>query len=146
MRILILAFCTLFAALPVAAQTAQPFANPREAIDRMIAAVAARDANAVAALYADEAIVLGPNQGVTAGRTAIRDSWLRSFTGGYSALNVLQQRAEAGTDRGAVLMVWEATIERQGQAPQVVRGRSLLYVTRQAEGWLISADMWQPAP
>lgn len=118
--------------------------RPREAADRMVAAVAARDANAVAALYAQDAIILGPNRPVTAGQDSIRDSWARNFAGGYAALSILQARTEMGTDRAATVMLWEATIQPQGAAAQIVRGRSLLYFTLTPNGWLISADMWQP--
>jgi len=127
--------------LSLATAASAQVARPREAADRMVAAAAARDADAIAALYATGAILLGPNQPVTSGREAIRDSWLRSFAGGYSALSIVEARTETGADRAAMALVWEATIQ-----PQVVRGRSLIYFTQTAQGWLISADMWQPAP
>ncbi len=132
--------------LVLATTASAEVARPREAADRMVAAVAARDADAIAALYATGAILLGPNQPVTSGREAIRDSWLRSFAGGYSALSIVEARTETGADRAAMALVWEATIQPQGGAAQVVRGRSLIYFTQTAQGWLISADMWQPAP
>lgn len=143
MRLLapLLALLLTFATLA----TAQ-VARPREAADRMVAAVAARDANAVAALYTTDAIILGPNQPVTAGQDAIRASWARSFAGGYAALNIVQARTEMGNDRAAAVMLWEATIQPQGAPAQIIRGRSLLYFTLTPQGWLISADMWQPAP
>lgn len=132
--------------LSLATAASAEVARPREAADRMVAAVAARDADAIAALYATGAILLGPNQPVTSGREAIRDSWLRSFAGGYSALSIVDARTETGADRAALALIWEATIQQQGGAAQVVRGRSLIYFTQNAQGWLISADMWQPAP
>ncbi len=143
--LLILAL-VLTSAGSVAAQSARHFTRPREAVDAMVAAVAARDADAMAGLYADDGIILGPNQPLIGGRQAIRDAWLRNFAGGYSALTILQLRTEVGTDRAASVMVWEATIAPPGQAVQTVRGRSILYAMRQPEGWIISADMWQPAP
>ncbi|WP_334191322.1 YybH family protein [Pararhodobacter sp.] len=124
---------------PAAAQVT----TPREAADRMVAAVAAQDAGAVAALYAPEAIVLVASQPVIAGRDAIRDAWARNFGAGYAALAILQARTDTGTDRAAMVILWEATIRPQGAAPQTMRGRSLLYFTRAGQGWLISADMAQ---
>lgn len=137
----------LFLTAPAAwAQQSRPFANVQEAVDAMIAAVASRDANAIAGLYAEDAIVLSPNRDATAGRAAIRDSWVRSFAAGYSALRVGRVRTERGTDRAASVFVWEATIAAQGSAAQTLRGRTILYLKQVEGGWLISADMWQQAP
>ena len=141
----ILAF-VLASAVAANAQQTRQISRPSEAIEAMIAAVTARDADAVAALYTEGAIVLGPNQPVVSGRAAIRESWARNFASGYSVLAVTDSRTETGTDRAALVMLWTATIAPQGSAPQQVRGRSILYFQRQAEGWIISADMWQPAP
>ncbi|MCA0203435.1 MAG: SgcJ/EcaC family oxidoreductase [Proteobacteria bacterium] len=138
---LTVALAVLLSLSPAAAQVA----TPREAADRMVAAVAAQDAGAVAALYAPEAIVLVASQPVIAGRDAIRDAWARNFGAGYAALAILQARTDTGTDRAAMVILWEATIRPQGAAPQTMRGRSLLYFTRAGQGWLISADMAQGA-
>lgn len=128
------------------AQEARHFTRPREAVDAMIAAVAARDAQALAGLYVADALVMSPNQPVISGRPAIRDVWAQNFANGYSALNVLQMRTESGADRALTLLLWEATFSRPGQPDQTLRGRSALYIAREPEGWLISADMWHPAP
>ena len=127
------------------AQTSTPVANPRDVIDLMVAAVAARDANAVAGLYAEDAIILGPGRPVTAGREAIRDSWIQSFAVGYSVLQVGRPRTERGSNRALMVFLWQATIQPAGQEPQQVVGRSMLYFTLGEDGWMISADMWQPA-
>ena len=141
---LILVF--LACATAVNAQTARHFSRPREAVEPMVAAVAARDADAVAGLYVADAIVMGPNAPVIAGRAEIRDTWARNFANGYSALSIVQMRTESGTDRALTLLVWDATITAPGRPAQTVRGRSMLYIAREPEGWLISADMWHPAP
>lgn len=137
---------SLFLASGAQAQTAHPVAEPRDAVATMISAVAARDANAIAALYTDDAILLGSNTGVVSGREAIRDSWINNFSAGYAVLETGRPRTERGTDRAAVVFVWQATIQPNGRAATYVRGRSMLYFTQVDGGWLISADMWQPAP
>ena len=130
---------------PLSAQDAAPLTNPRDAVAAMIAAVEARDANAIAALYAPDAIILGASRPVVAGREAIRDSWIQSFAAGYSVLEVGRPRTERGADRALMVFLWQATIQpAQGEAQQGV-GRTILYFTLGADGWLISADMWQPA-
>ncbi len=128
------------------AQTETPVENPREVVALMRAAVDARDANAIAALYASDAIVLGSRLAVVAGRDAIRDSWVQSFASGYSRLEVARPRTERGADRAAVMFIWRATIQPNGQAAQQVNGRSMLYFQLTDGGWLISADMWHMMP
>lgn len=137
---------SLFLGATLSAQTPTPVANPREAVDVMIAAVTARDANAIAGLYAEDGILLGAGRPVVAGREAIRDAWLQNFASGYSVLEVARPRTERGADRAAMVFVWRATIQPNGQAAQYVNGRSMLYFTHDEGGWLISADMWQPVP
>ncbi|WDR05924.1 SgcJ/EcaC family oxidoreductase [Devosia rhodophyticola] len=128
------------------AQTATPMANPSEALDTMIAAVAARDADAIAALYTDDALLLGSNSNALSGRKAIRDVWANNFSGGYSVLETGNPRTERGTDRAAVIFVWQATIRPNGAAETFIQGRTMLYFRLAEGGWLISADMWQPTP
>lgn len=138
-------FLALFMAMALTAPAQAQVADPRDAVDAMIAAVASQDADAVAALYAPQSIVLGPGQPPLTGRSAIRDVWARNFQNGYSVLEVASPRTERGTDRAAMVFLWRATIQPPGE-PQArhILGRSLLYFELTDGGWLISADMWQP--
>lgn len=133
-------------AMPALAQTAaRPLSAPREATEVFAAAVAARDAGAIAAMYAEDAIVLSSAQNPVAGREAIRAAWEANFAAGYSAIIFGQnQRTDRGTDRAAHLFVWEATLSPADVQPRQMRGRTLLYLTAVDGGWLISADIWQP--
>ena len=142
--LLSLTFSLLFGGTAFA-QTATPVANPYEAVDARIAAVVARDANAIAGLYTDDALLLGVNAGVVSGREAIRDSWIRNFSAGYAVLETWRPRTERGTDRALVVFVWQATIRPNGAAETYAQGRTMLYFQLVEGGWLISADMWQPA-
>jgi uncharacterized protein (TIGR02246 family) len=152
MRPILAALLTMILTLaipgPSAAQTqGRPLPNPRDATAVFAAAVAARDAGAIAAMYASDAIALSPNQNPVAGREAIRAAWEANFAAGYSAIVFGEdQRTERGTDRAAHLFVWQATITPPGAQPQTIRGRTLLYMTAVDGGWLISADTWHPIP
>jgi uncharacterized protein (TIGR02246 family) len=117
-------------------------ANPSDAVEIMVQAVTNRDAEAVAALYAPDALVLGPGSAPLSGRDAIRDAWAGNFRHGYSNLEVGRVRTERGTDRAAMFFYWRATFQPEGQQPRQITGRSLLYLTLVEGGWLISADMW----
>ncbi|MCB1390737.1 MAG: SgcJ/EcaC family oxidoreductase [Rhodobacteraceae bacterium] len=144
--LLVVAGLVLFALAAGFSAASAQVPTPRDAVDRMSAAVAARDAAAVAALYASDAIVLGPGQAVMSGRDAIQRSWGHNLAGGYSSLTIRQAVTETGSDRAAMLVVWDARIEQAGGQGYTVHGRSLIYFTRTPQGWLISADMWQEAP
>ena len=128
------------------AQTATPSANPQDAVEAMVTAVAARDANAIAALYTEDALLLGVNAGVVSGREAIRNVWTNNFSSGYSALEIGRPRTERGADRALVVFVWQATIRPSDASETFIQGRTMLYFVLGEGGWLISADMWQPAP
>jgi ketosteroid isomerase-like protein len=138
-RILILAAGPALAALPTLAETL--LENPRDAAPAIAAAVAARDAAAIAALYDAEAILLGPGFAPVAGRDAIRAAWEANFAAGVTAIAFGDIRSEGGADRAAVVWTW--TTEGAGGR---FTGRSLVYFAFGPEGWKISADMWQPAP
>lgn len=142
---LTLTFSLLFGGA-VAAQTATPSTDPADAVAAMITAVAVHDANAIAALYTEDALLLGVNAGVVSGRAAIRDVWVNNFSSGYSVLETGRPRTERGDDRALVVFVWQATIRPSGADETFVHGRTMLYFTLVDGGWLISADMWQPAP
>ena len=132
--------------LQAEAQTAPALLDPRDAAGAMTQAVAAQDANAVAALYLPEAILLGPGLPPVAGQAAIRDVWARNFAAGFATLTFDDIRLARGQDSAAIVWTWTGRIAPQGQPVQVLRGRSLVYFTLTPDGWRISADMWQAAP
>lgn len=142
----VIAIALAFACIASPQAMAESLPNPRAASPAMSAAVAAGDAEAVAALYLPEAILLGPGQPAVVGRAAIREAWEQNFAAGFRSLSFSDIAAEQGTDRTAVLWTWAAEIAPAGQPAQVLKGRSLLYFTLTPEGWRISADMWQPVP
>ncbi|QYK42945.1 MAG: nuclear transport factor 2 family protein [Paracoccaceae bacterium] len=119
---------------------------PRRAAEVFVAAVNARDAKAIAAIYAPDAVVLNPASPPIAGRDAIGQAWAQNLAGGLSAIAFGDIRTERGSDRAAVMWTWEITVSPPGQAAVVVRGRSLVYFVLTPQGWQISADMWHPAP
>ncbi|HMO08647.1 MAG TPA: nuclear transport factor 2 family protein [Paracoccaceae bacterium] len=133
----------LAGALPV---PAQGVANPRDAATVLTEAVAARNAAAIANLYAPESLVMNPGGPALQGRAAIGDAWARNLAGGLSQIEFGEVRTERGQDRAAVVWSWTVTIAPPGQPASQVRGRSLVYFTLTPQGWLISADMWHPAP
>ena len=133
-------------AMVAVARAETPVQSPRDAATAFAAAVGAQDADAVAGLYLPQAIVLSPGSPAIAGRDAIRASWTANFAGGFRDLTFEDVQVDTGQDRAAVVWTWVGRIVQQGQPDQTLHGRSLVYLVLTPEGWLISADMWHPAP
>ncbi len=109
-------------------------------------AVAKGDAAAVAALYAESAIVLAPDGAVLNGRAAIETSNARNFSAGAANIRIDDVKYDFGDTKGTMFWSWTLTLAADSAAPVVVRGRSLMGWSKNEAGWEISADMFQVAP
>ena|SRR5438105_1376809 len=95
----------------------------RGAEPRFITAFNAGNADAVAAMYTDDAVLLVPNAPIARGNAAIRDAFRASFGGGHPTLNFAPDRiVQSGdvayeyghytmqmgsmTDQGSYVTVW----------------------------------------
>lgn len=121
-------------------------ATPGELVQQFRAALEARDAARVAAFYAEQAIILNPRGGVTAGREAIAASMARNFAAGQPQLRLVNARFDGTAEGGVVIWIWEGDIAIQGRPPERRRIRSMLYVKTTPGGWRIFADMFQDYP
>ena len=120
----------------------------RAAIDQTrtayVAAWKAADANKIADLYAENALLLYPNQPAVTGRSAIRD-YFKEFFAEFPQNEFELTSAEievAGSwafDRGVVH--WKG-IPRGGGKPLEDSGKYLVVLQRQANGeWKVARDM-----
>lgn len=125
---------------------AQPFAHPQEAVERMMAASAAQDAEAMAALYAEDALLLVPGQPAVEGRSEIRAAWADAFADGFGDLIIGTPRNRRGAEAAASVYLWAAQVSAADGQRTTLRGRTLLFLQQVGDGWLISAEMWQPVP
>jgi len=120
--------------------------TPRDAANVFVTATAAGDAESIAALYAQDAIMLAPGLAPIAGRAAIASVFRRNFGQGQNRIAFTNVRAETGADRAAVLWEWQSQIAAASGAVQMMNGRSLVYFRKDGDRWLISADMMQLSP
>jgi uncharacterized protein (TIGR02246 family) len=125
--------------LQAPAAIAGPIADPRQSVDIFREAMAAGDAEAIAGLFAENAILLAPTGEAFGGRDAIRAVYQRNFDAGRNTIVFDEVQFEAGSDRAVMLWLWHLTIENAG----TTRGRSMLYWRRTDAGWEIVADMFQ---
>jgi len=124
---------------------AQPFANPQEAVDRMMAATEAQDAAAMAGLYSEGALLLIPGQPVVEGRDQIEAQWRTAFADGFRELRIATPENRRRSEGAASVYQWAARVQ-QGDPLTVLRARTLLFLEQVEGGWLIGAEMWQPVP
>ena len=133
--------------LPVAAAAQSGFSGaPKDAAAFFEKATAAGDVDAIAALYAPDAVLLAPGGQAIAGRDAIRAVQRRNQAAGPNKIQFSDVKLDAGEDRAIMLWSWTLEIVPQGRPPIVTKGRSLVHWKRIAGVWQITADMFQVLP
>jgi uncharacterized protein (TIGR02246 family) len=114
-----------------------------------LAAAARKDADAVAALYTPDALLMSPNRPVISGREGVRDWFaaLPDFTRMATTLVEVEGRGDLAVTRSTFAM----TLELPGRPAINERGKILQVLRRQPDGrWLIwresfSSDTPRPA-
>jgi uncharacterized protein (TIGR02246 family) len=136
-------------ALLLLAVACRPAPAPTGGEDRALRDVVARyeaasnegDAVALAALYADDALLLPPDGGIVAGHDAILAFWQDGIESGVS-FEVVESSASA--DNGYV--VGRFMMEANATAP-ADSGKYVLCLERQPDGaWRVVADIWNATP
>ena len=133
--------------LPLAAAAESDFSGtPKDAAAVFEKATAAGDVDAIAALYAPDALLLAPGGQTIAGRDAIRAVHRRNQAAGPNTIRFSEVKIDAGDDRAIMLWSWTSQIVPQGRPPVVTKGRSLVHWKRVSGVWQITADMFQSLP
>ena len=78
-------------------------------------AIAKGDVDAIAALYAKDAVVMLPSGKTASGRDAIRQAYADNQAAGTNVLEFGGGRALGGRDQLSVIWTWELTITPEGQ-------------------------------
>jgi len=113
----------------------------REVVTRYEAASNDGNAEALAALYADDALVMPPDGGSISGHTAILDFWKDGIEPGIS-FEVQESHADGGTGFVAGRFLMEAT-----ETAPADSGKYVLCLRRQEDGaWRVVADIWNSTP
>lgn len=135
-----------FGLMTVLPAWAEGLADPRDAMKIFVEATAAGDADAIAALYTPNAIMLAPNTPVIGGREAIRAVFKNNFAAGPNTIEFGNFQLDGSGNRALIVWTWRSQILPANREPIRILGRSMVYFSRaEGEGWLISADMFQPA-
>lgn len=131
--------------VPVAAQAVVSRA-PKDAAAVFEKATAAGDVNAIAALYAPDAVLFAPGGQTIAGREAIRAVHRRNQSAGPNKIRFSEVKIDAGDERAIMLWSWTSEIAPQGRPRVVTKGRSLVHWKRMSGVWQITMDMFQVLP
>jgi uncharacterized protein (TIGR02246 family) len=105
------------------------------------------NAEAVAALYTDDAIYLAPEGDPVRGREAIADRFREIFaraSGSGQSLEIEFTTVERAIDGSTAYEVGTYRLERSGGEPS--RGKFSLVLRRDGKDWLIHVDSHSPAP
>jgi uncharacterized protein (TIGR02246 family) len=103
------------------------------------------DAEALAALYAEDALLLRPDMPPVRGRAAIRETVAKLFAAGAATLEVVPDPAATGASGG---LAWtsgrlRATLTPPGRAPVTTEAHYLDVFRRQGDGsWLLQASSY----
>jgi uncharacterized protein (TIGR02246 family) len=131
-------------AVLVATDSNATLSDPRRAAQVYSEATRWGDADAIARLYAVDAVLMLPGTPLISGRNAIRNVHLQKAFDGRSSIEFTDvHMTNRGQDHAVVMWKWRSrTFAPSGEAKQT-SGRSLVYFKKHGEGWLISADMQQ---
>jgi uncharacterized protein (TIGR02246 family) len=132
------------AMLALAGCAARPPAPLTQPATDAVAAVAAawldaagrRDADAVAALYTPDALLMSPNRPIVSGREGVRD-WFAALPN-FTRMTTTLAEVEGRDDLAVARSTFAMTLELPGRPPINERGKILQVLRRQPDGrWLI---------
>jgi uncharacterized protein (TIGR02246 family) len=137
--------CTLLLLLAACGRVPAPPGGDEQAVRDVVARYEAAsnegDAVALAALYADDALLLPPDGDIVAGRDAILAFWQDGIESGI-AFEVVESSASDGSG----YVVGRFLMEANATAP-ADSGKYVLCLRRQRDGaWRVVADMWNATP
>ena len=97
-----------------------------------------KNADAVAALYSDDAQLLPPGAAVVSGRAAIRDYWAKDIADTGMPLTIKADDSEVGGD-----WAWRSgSFSGQDPSGATFTGKYIEVWQRTADGWKLHRDIW----
>ena len=103
------------------------------------AAFNAKDATALAAMYAEDATLMPPNQPAVTGRAAVR-GWLEATLPRVGTVRIAPTRTSVFEREAFQVGNFSATASGQSEPPYTFK--YLLLFTRASHGWQIQYDIW----
>ncbi|MGH8246223.1 MAG: YybH family protein [Gammaproteobacteria bacterium] len=138
-----LALGLLASASIAAAAHADPAREIQVSIERLQTALDKGDLDAVAGLYAENAVIIPSESEILHTKSAIRSFWADQITSGADGyrIDVVDSRIEG--DRAYVSMLWSATVNTHNGGVVIFDGNLTNVLQRQRDGdWKISLQSW----
>lgn len=110
-----------------------------------VEAYQAGDAAALAALFTEDGMRLGPNEPMVKGRAAIEESLSQLFAGAASAALTVEPVDEGGGGNfGYEIGTYKVKVEMKGEAPPIEdQGKYVVLVKQTADGsWKLYTQIW----
>jgi ketosteroid isomerase-like protein len=92
----------------------------------------------LAGLYAEDAVLIDED-GVIAGRAALRESFTKFRASGASMSSITVDRAERSGSMGYLTDLWTEAAPKSGGGTEMVEGHSLVVIKHVGNKWLITA-------
>ena len=96
------------------------------------------DMDKLAGLYTEDAVMIDED-GVIAGRAALRDAFTKFRASGASMSSITVDSAERSANMGYLTDSWTSAAPESGGGTETVQGYSLIAVKRVGDKWLIVA-------
>ena len=128
--------------------SAQEAGRTKEAIQQannafMAAVRAGNAAQLVRDYYADDAIVLPPNQDAVSGKTQIEALWTGLLSSGVHEISLMTDRVEQSSDLAYEVGRYSMTVKPTQGEPITDRGKYIVGWRRQPDGkWKATADIF----
>jgi ketosteroid isomerase-like protein len=97
---------------------------------------------AIAALYADDAVLLPPNRDMVRGRREIEKFWAAVIQRGWKDMLLTTMELSENGDTAYAIGTYTVKISRKGQEPAEDKGKYLLVWKHTAAGWKVHRDIW----
>ena len=124
--------------------------SARAAIEQVNAlfseAIARGDAQAIAKLYTEDAILLPERGELVKGRQAIGEFWKTAMDDGVKSVTVTTLDVGGSGDLAHEVGTVLLTLQAEGRPPATASAKFVVVWKREADGWKIHRDIWNDPP
>ena len=124
--------------------------SARAAIEQVNArfsqAIARGDAQAIAKLYTEDAILLPERGEMVKGRQAIGEFWKTAMDDGVKSVTVTTLDVGGSGDLAHEVGTVLLTLQAEGRPPATASAKFVVVWKREADGWKIHRDIWNDPP
>ena len=109
-------------------------------------AIARGDAQAIAKLYTEDAILLPERGELVKGRQAIGEFWKTAMDGGVKSVTMTTLDVGGSGDLAHEVGTVLLRLQAEGRPPATASAKFVVVWKREADGWKIHRDIWNDPP